>query len=376
MPTETPRRIEWIRDTESLESLLKRSGGGTLAVDCEADSLHHYPDKVCLVQLSVDGADYLVDPLAGVDLGRLGPVLADPAVRKVFHGADYDLRILDRDYGLEVRGLFDTMIAARLVGERSFGLAALLGKHLDVEVDKRFQRADWSRRPLTAEMERYAAMDTRYLGRLTDGFEQRLEELGRTSWAAEEFGRIEQVRWNRNAKDEAWKKVKGAGRLDRRQLAIVRELWRWREEAARARDRPPFMILRDAVMIDLAQRRPRDSGELAKIRGMPRGWADGRRGRELLRAIASGEELDAEELPHGPKRRKPRATGSDERLGALRQERDRLAEELDLEPSVVATRGALESLLARGNGRPVEPAPELRAWQRDLLAPALKRIVG
>jgi ribonuclease D len=147
------RRIEWCRSSEELADWIDRIGSGPLALDTEADSLHHYPEKVCLIQLSFEDVDLLVDPLSGADPTLLRQALLDPALPKLLHGADYDLRILNRDYGLEFRGLFDTMIASRLVGTRKFGLAALLAEHFDVELNKSLQRADWSRRPLSEAME-------------------------------------------------------------------------------------------------------------------------------------------------------------------------------------------------------------------------------
>ena len=188
--------IAWIRETGNLSDTLAAVGAGPLALDTEADSLHHYPEKVCLVQLTFGGADHLVDPLAGVDLAPLGRILADRAVTKILHGSDYDLRVLHRDFGLELVGLFDTMIAARLTGERSFGLAALLETHFGIKLEKKFQRADWSLRPLTAEMESYAALDTRHLEALAGRLGEQLEQLGRTAWAEEEFRALEGVRWS------------------------------------------------------------------------------------------------------------------------------------------------------------------------------------
>ena len=149
---EGAKDIGWIRDGDALAATLAELGDGPLALDTEADSFHHYPEKICLIQISTGSGTSLIDPLAGVELSALGAVLEDPALPKVLHGADYDLRLLRRDHGLQVRKLFDTMIAARLTGETRFGLASLLEGHLAVRLDKRFQRADWSRRPLPREM--------------------------------------------------------------------------------------------------------------------------------------------------------------------------------------------------------------------------------
>lgn len=208
---------EWINTTEGLERALAGAESGPLAVDTESDSLHHYPEKVCLIQISLGDADYLVDPLSEVSLDPLAERLRDPAVLKVLHGADYDVRMLQRGFGMRFAGLYDTMIAARFAGETRFGLAALLERHFGVEMDKRFQRADWSVRPLTPDMARYATLDTHYLAGLHELLDERLGELGRREWAAEEFERLEAVVTAPSGPpEEGFRRVKGGGKLERR----------------------------------------------------------------------------------------------------------------------------------------------------------------
>ena len=236
------RFVLWVDRTPILAEHIARVRSGPLALDSEADSFHHYHEKVCLIQLSFGESDLLLDPLSDLDLAPLGALLADRRLTKILHGADYDIRMLRRDLGLEIRGLFDTMVAARLVGERSFGLSALLEKFFDVKLDKRFQRADWSRRPLPVEMKRYAVRDTRYLEELAGLLQRRLEELGRVEWADEEFGRLESVCWvSERRPEEAFLRVEGIQALNRAELAVARELALLRESTARRRDgRPSF----------------------------------------------------------------------------------------------------------------------------------------
>jgi ribonuclease D len=367
--------VEWIRDSGALEALLGAIGSGPVSIDSESDSLHHYPEKVCLIQLSFSGRDFLVDPLAGVDPRALGPVLADPGVTKILHGADYDLRALHRDFGLRVRGLFDTMIAARLVGERAFGLAALLAEYYNVALDKRFQRADWSRRPLSGEMESYAAMDTRYLQALAERLGARLESLGRSAWAAEEFRRLEAVRWNESVDPDAFRRVKGSAGLDRRALAILRELHRLREREARRAGRPPFRVLRDDQLLRLARAAPRDEADLS---GLPPRWRRGGAARRLLEVVGLGLDCPDSELPE-PLPARPRRTGArrDSVWRRIRRERDRIARRLDLEPSVVASRSALEDAIGcLERGEDPAGARDMRRWQLELLLPALDRVAG
>jgi ribonuclease D len=363
--------VRWIDDTGDLAEVLGRVGAGPLAVDTEADSFHRYHEKVCLVQISFDGEDFLVDPLSGIDLDPLGGILDDPKIRKILHGADYDTRILGRDFAFRIRGLFDTMIAARLVGERAFGLASLVERDLGVRLDKSAQLADWSTRPLPEELRAYAAADTRHLIDLAGGLENRLRELHRLEWAAEEFRRIEEARWSRESGDpEAFRRVKRSGALDRRSLAVLREVYAWRDGRARERDLPPFRIAPDAVLVDLAKKAPRNLDELGKIKGLPGRLRRPREGRGLLAAVRRALDSDPETWPErrrGGTTRRP--TGETrQRLAALQRGRDAIAAELDLEPTVIASRAVLEAIVFRLEaGKPWREVRDLRVWQAALL---------
>jgi ribonuclease D len=373
--------VRWVEQTAELREVVAGIGGGPLAVDTEADSFHHYREKVCLIQLSFGRSDVLVDTLSGVDLSVLGGVLADDGVRKILHGADYDVRMLRRDCGLTIRGLFDTMVAARLVGERAFGLSALLDKHLGVRHDKRHQRADWSRRPLPPELVSYAVLDTRHLATVAGMLESRLASLGREAWAEEEFRRVERVRWDEDRREgEIWLRVKGVRALDRRQMAVARELADLRERTARARDVPPFRILRDEVMLELI--RAGTEGRLrplAGMRGLPREWRGGSGARALQAAIERGLRIPAEACPKPPpqERRARPSREAERRLRRLCRERDRIAARVGLEPAVLAPRALLESVAAQvDRGRPLEDLPDLRRWQQSLLGPVIDAVRG
>jgi ribonuclease D len=363
--------VRWIDDTGDLARVLGRVGAGPLAVDTEADSFHRYYEKVCLVQLSFDGHDYLVDPLSGIDLAPLGEVLDDPKVRKILHGADYDTRILDRDFDFRIQGLFDTMIAARLVGERAFGLASLVEKDLGLHLDKSAQLADWSTRPLPADLRAYAAADTRHLMDLAEGLEQRLRALERFEWAEEEFRRLENARWSRESADpEAFRRVKRSGTLDPRSLAVLREVYAWRDGRARERDLPPFRIAPDTVLVEIARRAPRGLGDLGAIKGLPGRLRLPREGREVLGAVNRAVESDPQTWPErrgGATPRRP--TGETKRrLAALQRGRDAIAAELDIEPTVIASRAVLEAIVSRIEaGTEWREVDDLRGWQAGLL---------
>ena len=222
-------------------------------MDTEAASFHRYTDRVYLLQISSRDETAVVDPLAVASLAPLAEVLADPAVEIVFHDADYDLRLLDREYGYRANNIFDTRIAAQLLNEPGVGLAALLEKYLDVRLDKRFQRADWSARPLSPEMLAYAASDTRHLPELRDILKAQLEARGRLTWAEEEFGLLDDTRWSPPDGEPAYLRLKGAKALKGRELAILRELFEWREGVAQRSDRATFRILNNEPMLLMAR---------------------------------------------------------------------------------------------------------------------------
>ena len=337
-----------------------------LAVDTEAASFHRYQDRVYLLQVSSREETAVVDPLATDGLGPIGELLVDPAIEIVFHDADYDLRLLNREYGYTAHNLFDTRIAAQLLNEPGVGLAALLEKYLGVRLDKRFQRADWSARPLSAEMLEYAASDTRYLPQLRDILRQQLEERGRLGWAEEEFALLQAMRPTpADQVEPGWLRLKGAKALRSRELAILRELWEWREGAARRADRATFRILNNGPMLAMAKNPPTELAALKAIPGVSSDQAD-RRGRDLLAAIRRGLELPESDLPvlTRPPRRVP-DLAYEERLERLKGARNRLAQEYDLAPGVVCPNGTLEAIarLDPKTTADLGRVMELRRWQ-------------
>ncbi len=336
-----------------------------LAVDTEAASFHRYLDRVYLLQISSREETAVVDPLATGGLGPIGELLADPAIEIVFHDADYDLRLLQREYGYTASHLFDTRIAAQLLNEPGVGLAALLEKYVGVRLDKRFQRADWSSRPLSPEMLEYAASDTRYLPRLRDIIRQRLEERGRLGWAQEEFALLEDIRPATDQAEPGWLRLKGAKALRGRELAILRELWEWREGAARRADRATFRILNNEPILAMAKNPPTDMAALKAIPGVSSDQAE-RRGRDLLAAVRRGLDLPESDLPRltRPPRRVP-DLAYEERLERLKAARNRLAQEYDLAPGVVCPNGTLEAIarLDPKTSAELGGVTELRRWQ-------------
>lgn len=365
---------EYITTTETLAGFLSQAGAaGSVAVDTEAASFHRYHDRIYLVQLSNAERTAVVDPLSVTDLSPLGAFLADRAVEKVFHDADYDLRILDRDYGFRAFRVFDTRIAAQLAGEPAIGLAALLERYAGVALTKAHQKADWSQRPLPDPMLAYAADDVRHLPALRRALADRLAALGRTAWAEEEFARLERLRWTPTEASDAFLRAKGASRLEPRQLGALRELWQWREEVADREDRALFRIIGNDALVAVAQALPRDAAALAKVAGLPQALAR-RHGTALLAAVARAARLPDAHLPRRPRSpRAPRDVALEERVQRLKAARNALAEQLGLDPGFLLGRAGLEAV-ARAAPIDVDDlaaVDELKRWQVEALGNAL-----
>ena len=362
--------MRWIDQQDALDAALDRLHAfPQIAIDTEADSLHSYFDKVCLIQISVADEDLVVDPLARVDLKKFGAILADPAQTKVFHGGDYDLRILHRDFGFTVHNLIDTSLCAQLLGYEGIGLAALLDRHFGVKLNKVHQRADWSMRPLSPDMLEYASLDTHYLIALAAKLREELTALGRWEWALEEFARLEMVRYREASEDdvEPWRKVKNIGALDRRSLAIVREIYQWRDALARKADRPPFKILGNDSIVEIAKTKPATPRELAEIKAVSRYHSD-RYGRELAGIVRRVIELPENELPE---RNEPKPWIRDKALEArierLKRVRDQHAKELKIDPAVLGARHILTAIATTGT----LDVPAMREWQKAVMGKAL-----
>jgi ribonuclease D len=334
-----------------------------LALDLEADSLHHYPEKICLVQISTPTTTAILDPLAAPEvLDGLESVLADPAVRLIVHGGDYDVRLLKRERGVQLHNLFDTMIAAQLTGRERFGLAALLEEHFGVVLDKRHQRADWSRRPLGPDLLAYAAGDTSHLHALAGLLAAQLAALGRLGWAEEEFRLLERI--EPGAPKKPWcLDLKGTGRLAPRQLARLQALLELREELARAWDRPPFMVLGNQTLIDWALAPPPGRRELLLTPGAGRAVLE-RVADRVLAALALAEALPEPECPRPePQRRSLFTPEEASRLVRLRSAREAAAKRLGLAVGLLVNGSTLEKLAREG----AAGAGLLKPWQAEAL---------
>jgi ribonuclease D len=347
-------------DDVKLAALLpKLRAAPWLALDTEADSLHAYPEKVCLIQISTPDGDVLVDPLAPINLDALFEVFTGREL--IFHAADYDLRLLEKHHQFRPSAIFDTMVAARLLGERQFGLSALVEHHLGVKLDKGSQKADWAQRPLTEKMETYARNDTHYLKPLADKLKSALEAKGRLAWHAESCARLiaECSQPPVVDTDSVWR-VKGSSILNRPALAVLRELWQWRETEAIAYCRPPFFVLSHERLVDLADaaaaQQPLDNIIPPKM--------SPRRRETLLAAVKAGLAVPVEKHPEifRPHGRRP-SEAEFRRFREIEKRRDAHANALGIDPTLIASKAVIGDL-ARDWDR---HAPDLMNWQRELL---------
>ena len=372
------RLIETIPELERLAGLL--AGERLIAADTEAAGYHRYLDRMCLLQLSTREETWIVDTVQLGSLNPLADVFEDPEVEILFHDADYDLRLLDRDFGIYVRGLFDTKIAARFVGERSFGLASLLEGELGIELAKKYQRADWAKRPLPDDMLEYAAMDTRYLPRLRDVLRERLVEMGRLEWAEEEFRITEQTRWEPPEDEEnAFLRLKNTRDLGPRSLAALRELYHWRESVAEERDKATFRVLNHDALVETARRMPENPDGLESVPKLSQTNAR-RYGGELMAALRRARSLPESELPERPERpRGPRRDPDVEaRVDRLKAARDQEAKRLGLDRGFLMPRSQLEDVARAQPSTSDELAAidGMRHWQVQAMGNALLEVLG
>lgn len=342
-----------------------------IGVDTEADSFHHYQEKVCLVQISDLDTDYIVDPLAVRDLSPLAPIFANPAQVKIFHGADYDVVSLKRDFGFQFRNLFDTMISAQFLGLPRFGLADLIERWFGHVVDKKYQRHDWAERPLGTEHLDYARGDTHFLPALREILLRRLVTADRLGPVTEECALLEAREWAGRPKDPTdWQRVKGARQLTPDAQRVLRALYAWRDGQARALDRPAFKVIPDPVLLDVAARPPESLDGLGNL--LRRGSPLFRRFGEGLYAAVQAGLADTSPLDPPPSREPVERVES--RLSAREQERllqrlkdwrNRIVGRGGESPVTVVSNGVMKEIAryAPTTLEELAAVPDVRRWQ-------------
>ena len=378
MNTPESEGYTYVSKPAAMESLIRRIGTAErVALDTEADSLHNYFEKVCLIQLSLGDEHYLVDPLCGLDLSRFLEALAKKPL--ILHGGDYDLRMLRISLGFRPRGdVFDTMIAAQLLGVEEIGLAALIERFFDITIGKVGQKSDWSRRPLSEKQLRYAINDTRFLAPLAERLSGELSERGRIDWHKESCRAMVAATGRDRLRDpeDAWR-IKGAGRLTRRELVYLRELWHWRDRHAKRANVPSFKIFGNQQILDLVQWAESHPGvPLHQGPKLPRNIRDALL-EALEEAITRAAGMDQTQWPEQKRLERADAPSADSiaQVSALRGECARIAKELQIAASTLAPRAALEAIV-RSRPRMVDDIMEssgLLCWQAELVQGAVEK---
>ncbi len=372
------RYVDTANELEELIVDLKKAD--RIALDTEADSLHHYYAKVCLIQLSFDGRNYIVDPLAAIDLSVFLNTLSNKSL--ILHGADYDLRMLRNSFGFRPQqDVFDTMLAAQLLGYTEFGLTPLVQRFFDVTLGNLGKKTNWSHRPLTPAQLQYACEDTHYLGPLADRLQKELQEKGRDRWHRESCERtvIATALDRPRDLDRLWR-IKGIHLLDRPQMALLREIWHWRENEAQQADLPPFKVIANQKILDLVLWVSQHPGApLREGPKLPRNCV-GNRLKYLEKAIHKAQNLPPSEWPQSIRAPKPPppAPNCKQQIEFLMKECASLAENLGVTPSVLATRAALTAV---AHHRPqsikeVMACSSMMHWQAELMWPAIQCILG
>lgn len=371
----------WIRTPEELAALAEAlSGAGAVAVDTEADSLHHYPGKLCLMQIADDrGRAHLVDPLALPTLAPLEPLFAEAGIVKILHAADNDLAYLKRLWGFTVRSLFDTAVAARLLGDTALSLDGLLARSLGLEPVKSRQKDDWSRRPLSREQETYALNDVLHLIPLRERLIVELEAKGRLAWVEEECAALAALAVPDKVVDpDTYLRLKGARDLDRRGLAVLRELHQAREALALRLDRPPFMILGNESLVALAGKRPGNNDEILAVPGCTANVVR-RAGAAILEAVRRGDAVPEDELPVRRPMPRPNVPAAVRRRAeALCAWRGKAAQALGLDPGVLFPQRLIDRLAAEPprDRDALERVDGIRRWRVALFGDDLLKTLA
>ena len=348
-----------------------------VGVDLEADSMYHFQEKVCLIQMAATNINVVIDPLAIQDLSPLKPIFKRSDICKIFHGADYDVRSLHRDFRITIHNLFDTELASRFLGFPETGLEAVLKKKFAVTLDKKFQRKDWSRRPLPPDMIAYAAEDARYLLPLAQGLKAELDERNRLGWVNEECEYLSRVRPITVNDQPLYLNFKGAGKLDSRSLAVLENLLGFRREVARRKDKPLFRIFGNRSLMELAGKKPLNLKQLEKTRALSSRQIS-MYGRQMLAAIQGAVNLPAEELPVYPRKKLPRISlAVAGRVKALRTWRDKQAQKLAIDPALICNKALMSTIAVQRplNLSELAAIKEMKNWQKKEFGRDIVRVL-
>ena len=355
--------IDSISELEKFAGRLEKQK--IIGVDLEADSMYHFKEKVCMIQIATQHATAVIDPLQIKNLSVLKPVFRRGDIQKIFHGADYDVRSLYRDFRISVNNLFDTELACRYLGYNESGLEAVLKNRFNVRLNKKYQRKDWSKRPLPKDMIAYAAKDVQYLVPLAKSLHQELKHKGRLSWVEEECTYLSKVRPASPDAGPLFPGFKGAGKLGPRGLAILEELLQLRKKYAQQQDRPLFRIIGNRSILALAETRPQSIGKLLKTEVLGIKQIN-RYGKAVIAAVKKAQRIPAKDLPKYPRKTAPNVPAIvAKRVKELRNWRDNLAKHLEIDPAIICTKALISAIAVP---RPLTVSrllkiKELKNWQ-------------
>ncbi len=363
--------MKFIETQAQLDEIIKPlSQVKSLSIDTEADSLHHYYEKLCLIQISTKSEDYVIDTLAKLDFAQLVKVISEkPAI---CHGADFDLRMIHRFFGVEVKGVFDTMLAAQFIGYPRPSLVVLVEKHYNISLPKANQKADWSKRPLTDSMLEYAGNDSHYLLGLAEILEKEMKQLNRLAWFKESCAATaKQVTIKRTVDlDQLWR-VKGSKDLKPTELVFLRELWQWREKESQRRDRPRFKVMGNDQMVRIAQWVESHSDEdITKCKDIPGSFNESKI-KSIEKYIQKAMQTPVQGiLIHKSKKPMKRfSTKQKNILALLKRERTKISDKLNMDPSLIVSNASMEAMIAKGITTPdaLQKSGLLLNWQYELI---------
>lgn len=370
MNAKKPLTYQYIDASAQLEKLaLLLEKEKEIAIDLEADSMFHFNERVCLIQITTQHNNYIIDPLVTKKLSVLKPIFSNPNIQKIFHGSDYDVRSLYRDFNIRITNLFDTQVACRFLGMNETGLEAVVFKQFEIRLDKKFQKKDWSRRPLPEEMLAYAASDSIYLIPLLKAFEKELKKMGRLAWVREECELLSQVRPAIPSKEPLFLKFKGAGRLNPRELAILEAILQYRKKMAREKDRPPFKVFGNLSILKIVKSQPSDLALLGKTKVLSAKQMS-MYSKGLVSAVQTALKIPENKLISYPRKRTPMLKYTvRQRIKALKDWRDQKAEKLKLDPALVCSKSVITDIATQNPDSPPKLATieSLKNWQKETL---------
>jgi ribonuclease D len=356
--------IETSEDLAGAIGVLEKQNA--VAVDLEADSMFHYREKVCLIQIATDHHSFVIDPLKISDLSLLEPLFRNVDIQKIFHGADYDVRSLYRDFRINIRNMFDTQVASRFLGDKSTGLEAVVNKRFNVSLNKKYQKKDWSERPLPEKMIEYAARDTFYLLPLAEILQKELCDKGRLQWVMEECDVLSRVRAMPNNGEPLFLKFKGAGQLSHRRLAVLEAILQFRVKVAEEKDSPLFKVFSNASAMKMTFSAPKTLQELKRSKALSARQIK-MYGSDLVASVLEALSMPSERLPSYPHKKAPVLDANvPKRVKALKNWRDRYAKKLNIDSSIISPKSIMTALAIKKPQKldDLDLIHEMKNWQK------------